>query len=153
MASLLFDPNNPKRSRLVTYDVVAILFVIGFFILQNTKGSNPNDFVTFSNDGYFSVLDANGIDHRISYADVTNLTYVDTPVDLGEPINGGTEKKFRSGLWHCDAYGDYYALLSEKVGTYFVVETAEETFVINFESEENTEALFKAFQKAVEEAK
>lgn len=153
MASLLFDTSNPKRTRWVTYGVVAILFVIGFFIFRNSGGTDPNRFVTFSNDGTFSVLDGNGMDHRIRYSDITELFYVETPVDLGEAIQGGTEKNFRSGLWHCEAYGDYYALLSEKVGTYFVVKTAEETFVINYESEENTEALYKAFQKAVDEAK
>lgn len=137
------------RAKYISYAIIAAVF-IGVTAYSLINQSAINNRFAFSGEGGIILSDSQGGVTEISFADITSVALVDAP-DYGEPVAGNTVNGVQEGLWQSDMFGEYIASVSKKITNCVVIRTNEATYVINFESNTATSAIYEAITKEMKQ--
>lgn len=95
-----------------------------------------------------TVTDPDGTVTVLPFDTVTGISLVDG-VAPGMAVSGGIEDRCRYGIWETKEYGTCRFLTNITVDPCIVIETETIPWVINFESSENTKALYDSILEAL----
>jgi len=89
----------------------------------------------------------------VLYEDITSVSLVSaSSLDYGTMTADGHEgKKYKSGIYENEEFGTYSLFVSTSVDNAIILKTADTACVFNFESEDNTEAVYNALCKLLSE--
>ena len=74
-------------------------------------------------------------------------------LDLGKYVSGTETKHYKFGVWDNPQFGEYNLSIYVNVARYIVVETSDQIYVMNFESEDATDSFYKAFLELLQTKK
>jgi hypothetical protein len=126
------------------FGVCLLIGVIVYFLTQDVEGISID-----VKDDMLSLSYSSGDSFEFRYADILSVTEAQH-LDLGKYISGTDTKRYQFGVWENDEFGKYNLCIYSTVSRYIVVETSNDVFVFNLESEEATDSFYKAFQEMIE---
>lgn len=133
-----------KKGKIVVTIVlwVAVIAVLSFFMkpVKNTS--------CVAEEERLLVTGRSGYELPIVYQEVTRIEYREE-LDYGSLLDGVGDGKEKSGQWENDEFGQYLLCVNAKVKPCIVLHTAEQTMVINFESQQSTRALYDALVEQI----
>lgn len=121
--------------------LVIILAVVLLPNLSLFRDASQNA-MTWSPDK-LTVTDPDGTVTELPFDTVTGVSLVEG-VSPGKCISGGVEDRCRYGLWETEALGKCRFLTNITVDSCIILETDNIPWIINFESQENTKALYES---------
>ena len=74
-------------------------------------------------------------------------------LDLGKYVSGSETGRYKFGVWDNPQFGEYNLSIYANVARYIVVETSDQIYVMNFESEDATDSFYKAFLELLQTKK
>ena len=121
---------------------VAVIAVLSFFMkpVRNTSCT--------AEEGRILITGRSGYELSVDYEKVTAIEYRQE-MDYGALIDGVDDGKEKSGRWENDELGQYLLCVNAKVEPCIVLRTAEQTMVVNFESQQSTRALYDALVEQI----
>lgn len=146
-----FDFKDPRRQRKIT--VITVLLVVLAGIIASYIRSDGEDpgYLTFHNEGYLSMRDALGAKADVYYADITDIRFL-TETDYGKAVDGAlVDEVYRLGRWNSGELGSYLSCTDMRLTACIWIQTEQDVYVINYLSDETTEALYGAILRAREE--
>jgi len=84
----------------------------------------------------------------INDKDIISIEYTDT-FDQGSMVSGTVDDSILYGIWKNAEYGEYKLAINEKIDSYIVVTTTEDTYVFNYENEDTTISFFDVYYERV----
>ena len=99
-------------------------------------------------EGRLLVTGRSGYELPVIYEKVTIIEYREE-IDFGTLIDGVDDGKEKSGRWKNDEFGQYLLCVNAKVNPCIVLHTEEQTIVINYESQQSTQALYDALVEQI----
>ena len=99
-----------------------------------------------------SITDPGGEVFTIRYADVTSLT-LETRSDFGRCLSGESRRNWTYGIWENGDWGTYRLLAAAGVDRCIVFQTAQMCYVLSYESDRTTEALYEQLLPIVDRAR
>ncbi|MCD7812742.1 MAG: hypothetical protein LUH20_01585 [Lachnospiraceae bacterium] len=135
------SPQNLTKYRSL---LLPLLIIIIYTIYQFVGGGAAADFAW--SETSVTVICPDETEFTIDYADVTSLELC-TDANYGTCISGNDSGSAYYGTWENDLWGTYSLCVTQSIGNCIVMQTDDATFVINYESEEITSALFEEIQK------
>lgn len=87
------------------------------------------------------ITDPSGTVCTIHYADVIDTELTEHP-NWGTCISGGSTSFWHYGQWENETWGQYTLCASTEPSLCIVMHTAEETYVLSYESDKTTAALY-----------
>ena len=100
---------------------------------------------------YCVITDSEGKETVITYAEMESITFVEQ-ADYGEPVDGlttGVFAKHMEGTFRSEMFGEYTVCGDPKIVCAIRIQTAENVYVINMESDESTARLYEAMIERV----
>lgn len=139
---------NQNRGRLMAIFLVALLFAIGIFqVLSGSSG-----FVTAEVDeAHLGVCGTYGDTVFVELSTITDVRIVDS-FDFGTCVEGKEVGGTVSGIYSCDAYGQYSVHAYTNVPAYIIVTHPEGVLVFNCSSESLTESMYTKLTEAIAKA-
>ena len=121
---------------------VAVIAVLSFFMkpVRNTSCT--------AEEGRVLITGRSGYELPVDYARVAVIEYRQE-MDYGALIDGVDDGKEKSGRWENDEFGQYLLCVNAKVTPCIVLHAAEQTMVVNFESQQSTQALYDALVEQI----
>lgn len=144
-----FDRKDPKTQRLLTGITVILVILVGTISSFLKSDQESASYLTFHNEGYFTIKDESGDAADVYYKDMTSVQYVEAP-DFGEPDGGSTVGDLRLGQWSSKQFGTYRNCTKMDLETCVWIQTPNGSYVINYESDSTTQALCQAILEAQE---
>ena len=138
---------NPKGHRTFTVLTVILVVVVGLvssFLTNDQEDSGP---LRFNSKGFLSIQDVSGAVFDVYYTDMVEVTYMETP-DFGTENGGSVLNNVRLGQWHSSQFGSYINCTDTEVPSCLWIQTKEQNYAVNYESDETTQSLHKAILKA-----
>ncbi len=129
-----------KRALFTNTAIILILFLIP--ALTMFRGADASAFQW--EDDHLQISCPDGSSYTVAYADISEMR-LEEALDFGECVQGGTEKRFRYGLWRSNELGEYVACAREDFDQCIVLVAGETTYVISYESKDTTAELFRSF--------
>lgn len=99
-------------------------------------------------DSQISFSDANGGTVHIPFTDILSAELLNDP-DFGEPVSGTTMQDIRVGVWNSSTLGTYTAYANIRIPNALLIRTADDIYIINYESEETTAGICENLQKVI----
>lgn len=116
------------------------LFLVIVVSLASWIGKESDVKLDWSDTGVLAA-DPDGNVYTVSYADVTSVQLMECG-DFGRCISGQQTKTCICGTWKNELWGEYQICADPRVGLSIVFRTSENLFVLNYESNETTAALY-----------
>ena len=139
-----------KRNNNLNLIIMAVIF-IGFILYSLIgKGKGAGAGLRFIDDGLV-ITDSEGKETVITYAEMESITFVEQ-ADYGEPVDGlttGVFAKHMEGTFRSEMFGEYTVCGDPKIVCAIRIQTAENVYVINMESDESTARLYEAMIERV----
>jgi hypothetical protein len=126
------------------FGVCLLIGVIALFLAKDVEGIS----IDVKNDT-LSLSYSSGDSFEFRYADILSVTETQD-LGLGKYVSGTQTKSYWVGVCENDDFGKYNLCIYPNVARYIVVETSNDVFVFNLESEEATDSFYKAFQEMIE---
>lgn len=98
-----------------------------------------------------TITDPAGDSFTILYADVISMTLEDCP-GYGVCVSGENQNRWVYGTWENDVWGVYRLVATPDVVRCIVFQTAQTYYVLSYESDKTTEALYEQLVPIVEAA-
>lgn len=95
------------------------------------------------------ITDPGGSTFTIRYADVTAMELTEHP-HYGTCLDGGKSSSIHYGLWENETWGRYTLCASDQTTLCIVLRTAEEIYVLSYESDAITTALYESLTEFIE---
>ncbi len=135
-----------KKQR-YTYILVLILLVgVTTFTYLFKGNDSTTGRITFSNDGYMTIISSTGVRETIRYDEVTSAAFYSNP-DYGTPAGGTETGSLLEGLWCSKAFGEYTASIDKSIGCCVFIRTTEKAYAVNLESDRVTKSFCEALIK------
>lgn len=130
--------------------IIAVAIFIGGIVYALFGGSG---FVTNDcGDTAVTVSVPNGYSYTVNYEDIQSIELIDMP-ELGECIDGGSEKKISYGVWKNELWGNYTACVSERFASCILITCKDGShYIFTSEIESSTEPFYQSFVEFVQEA-
>jgi len=137
---------NPHLVQNITrlFGVCLLIGVIAYFLTKDVERISVS-----VQDDQLSMSHSAGDSITIRYQYILSITEAQD-LDLGTYISGTQTKSYRVGVWENEEFGKYNLCIYANVSRYIVVESSNDVFVFNLESEEATDSFYKAFQEMIE---
>ena len=134
-----------RKGKTVIYIVVwiAVLAVLSLFMKPAKITSCA------AQQGNILVTGRSGYELPITYEEVTTIEYREE-LDYGTLIDGVDDGKEKSGQWENDELGQYLLCVNAKVKPCIILHTSEQIMVINYESQQSTQALYDALLEQID---
>lgn len=134
-----------KKGKMIIYIMLwlMVLAVLSLFI-KPVKTTN-----CIVQEGSILVTGRSGYELPILYEKITDIAYR-REMDYGTLIDGVDDGREKSGQWENDELGRYLLCVNAKVKPCIIVQTKEQTIVINYESEQSTQALYDALVEQID---
>ena len=131
-----------KKGSMLSFLVlwIVVIAVLSFF-MKPIPGTSCK-----AQDGSLLVTARSGYSLTVVYDELTSAEYREL-MDFGTMVDGVDDRREKSGIWHSDELGSYQLCVNPKVTPCLILRTADEVFVINFESKDATKALYDAIRK------
>lgn len=126
--------------------LVIILAVVMVPSLSLFRDASQNA-MAWSSDK-LTVTNPDGTTTELPFDTVTSVTLLEG-IAPGQRVSGGIEDRCRYGVWETEAFGQCQFLTNITVDRCILIETENIPWVINFESEENTQALYESVLEAL----
>ena len=126
------------------FGICLLIGVIAYFLTKDVEGISVS-----VQDDHLSLSHTAGESMTIRYEDILSVTERQA-LDLGKYVSGIETDKYRFGVWENNELGKYNLCIYANMARYIVVETSDDVFVFNLESEEATDSFYKAFQEMLE---
>lgn len=124
--------------------ILAIMIVISVFSLIHSE--NAVDF--HWTEDLLQITDPNGNSYSIIYSDVVALELLERP-NYGACVTGRETSSWLYGTWENDQWGSYTLCASSGTSMCIVIRTDEGIFVLSYESDEITSALYESLSEFV----
>lgn len=136
-----------RKGKTVIYIVlwIAVLAVLSLFMKPAKITSCA------AQQGNILVTGRSGYELPIIYEEVTAIEYRGE-LDYGALIDGVDDGKEKSGQWENAELGQYLLCVNAKVNPCIILRTREQTMVINYESQQSTQALYDALLEQIDPA-
>lgn len=128
-----------RRRRKYSNMLVILSIMIVISIVSFVRGEKAVGFDW--SEGSVQITDPGGTSYSIVYADITDIKLMEHP-NFGTCISGGKTHSWLYGVWENETWGRYALCASTTPSLCIVMYTAEETYVISYESDDITSALF-----------
>lgn len=148
-----YSMKNPRQQR--TFTVITVILVVIAGVVPSCLRSDGEDpgYLSFHNEGYLTIRDASGTAADVYYADMKEVVFFEE-ADFGTADGGEiVEETYRLGRWNSPQLGSYLSCTRTDVAACVWIRTDQDSYVINLESGETTQALCRAIVKAREERK
>lgn len=142
-----FSEKSPSKQRLFTAVTVIAVILAGIAASFLRGGGEDPAYLTFHSEGYLSIKDESGAVTDVYYTDMTAVDYVQSP-DFGTPEGGSIAEDTRLGQWRSPQFGSYRSCTQTGLNSCIWIRTAEGAYVISWESDDTTRALYQAIEKA-----
>ena len=116
--------------------LIAIIVIVTIF---NTVQSGNSANISFG-ENELSITTASDEVFTMDYEDVISIELVSS-LDFGNSAGGNIVNNIRSGKWENSSLGVYTAYCSTKIDSCIVLKSLDQTFVINYESNDTTAIL------------
>lgn len=128
---------------------ILTLFIVIFAICSSFGGQKT--LIPLLEETKFSMTDLEGNVHSFAYADIKNIELRKglSNFNRGELIDGIETRTYFSGTYSNDEFGEYQLLVKRKISTFIVVYLPEKIIVLNYESDDTTEMLYKSFTEDI----
>jgi hypothetical protein len=140
--------NSDQKKRITRILGICVLVGIIVYLLLARRDSIS---VAVQGD-YLSLSYSAGGTFEIKYKDIHSVTEIQD-LELGNYVSGSQTNQFKFGVWKNSRFGEYDLCIYTNVTRYIVIETKDRTYVLNFESADATESLYKAFQELLQTKK
>lgn len=128
-----------------------IVVVVAFAIFSTVRGGTST-YLDFG-DAALTVTGPENFSYVIDYDEISSIDLVDE-FDPGTMISGGATRKYQWGIWENQAYGEFTLCVSKRIDNALIISLANgETLVINYESEDTTEALLGLINNLINNSK
>lgn len=121
----------------------SIALCIAFFAVLSVFMKPVKNTSCAAQAGQLVVTGRSGYSLAVVYDEITAIEYREE-MDYGTSIDGVQDSKEKSGLWENSDLGQYLLCVNAKVTPCLVIQTREQTMVINYESKKSTQALYDA---------
>ena len=128
-----------RRQRKYSNMLVILAIMIVISIASFVRGENAVGF-DWKEDSV-QITDPGGTACTIRYADITDIELMKHP-NFGTCISGGSTSFWHYGKWENETWGQYTLCASTEPSLCIVMHTAEETYVLSYESDKTTAALY-----------
>jgi hypothetical protein len=129
--------------------VVVVLLVVVLAYLASTRTEEIS--ITIKDD-YMSLSYSSGASFEIGFMDILSLMEAQD-LELGKFVSGSETGRYKFGVWNNPQFGEYNLSIYANVARYIVVETSEQIYVMNFESEDATDSFYRAFLELLQNRK
>lgn len=136
-----------KRTMIASIALWLVVIALLAFFMKPTGNTRCT-----AQEGRLSVTGRSGYELSFTYEELTAVEYREE-LDFGSRIDGVDDSREKSGRWESGELGQYLLCVNAKVKPCIVLRTAEQTFVINYESGKSTRALYDALLEQVGAAK
>lgn len=126
--------------------ILAIMIVISVLSLIHSENTVVFDW----SETQVQITDPDGISYTIVYSDVVSLELMERP-NYGTCITGKETSSWLYGNWENDVWGSYTLCASTGSNLCIVACTADEIFVLSYESDNITSALYESLAEFVAE--
>lgn len=133
-----FHLNKNQKIRLIGW-LVLLVFVILYVIMTDRERIS-----VAIKDEILTCSFSSGETFDIKFEDVLSVAEIQN-FEPGRFVSGSETTHFRVGVWENDQFGIYRLCSYRDVTRYVIVETQDDYFVINFESENATASFYEAF--------
>lgn len=132
-----------RRTRKYTNMLVILAIMI---VVSLVSCLHQNHVVGFDwTETQVTVTDPAENSFTVVYADLTSVT-LETVSGYGTCLDGGKAEGFYYGQWENDQWGRYTLCASTQTDCCIVMRSAENTYVISYESDEITESLYESIR-------
>jgi hypothetical protein len=127
---------------------VTLIVIVLFYTVWYMKGDNYSITVGID-DQYIGVTATDQEATFIPLETVTNVVMTEE-FDPGDCADGLTEDTLYYGKFHNTSLGDYQLCINPEVHTYIVIETTQDTYVINRSSDRVTKDDYEQIRETLE---
>lgn len=129
--------------------LVAVLVV--FTLITSVRGQTGVS-INFGDDT-LDLTGPNQFSCSIEYDKIKSLSLIEL-TEIGEPVNGDSNRRYQWGTYANDAWGEYTLCISKKIESALLITLQTDDHVVfNFESEDTTTALLDMFNDLLESHK
>lgn len=128
-----------RRQRKYTNMLIILAIMIVISMVSFAQGENAVGFDW--TESSVQVTDPSGRSYTIAYADIIGLELIEHP-NFGTCLNGGHTSSWLYGEWENETWGRYTLCASTNPSLCIVMYTAEKTYVLSYESDKITSALY-----------
>lgn len=133
------EEERQRRQRKYTNMLVILAIMIVISIVSFVRGENAVGFDW--KESSVQITDPGGTSCTIHYADVTDIELMEHP-NFGTCIRGGSTSFWHYGQWENETWGQYTLCASTEPTLCIVMHTADKTYVLCYESDKTTAALY-----------
>jgi len=142
------NPDLLQKTKRILGVVVALLVVV----LAYLASTRTEEISVAINDDYMSLSYSSGASFEIGFKDILSVTKAQD-LYLGKFVSGSETGRYKFGVWDNPQFGEYNLSIYANVARTIVVETSDQIYVINFESEDATDSFYKAFLELLQTKK
>lgn len=143
------EEERQRRQRKYTNMLVILVIMIVISIVSFLQGENAVGFDW--TETRVQVTDPGGAVYAIAYEDITELELMEHP-NYGNCITGGETVSWLYGSWENEIWGQYTLCSSTAPSLCIVMHTAEQVYVLSYESNDITSALYDSICQFLENA-
>ena len=129
------------RNLLILLAIMITVTVVSFLRSENAVGFQWTE-------TQMQFTDPGGSSHTILYKDILSLELAEDP-DYGSCISGRKTSAWRYGTWENQDWGRYTLCANTSTGICIVLQTQDGTFVLSYESDDITTALYDYFLSCI----
>ena len=141
-----------KRSKARNrFDIIfCILFVVGVMFYREIAEDNSAHMVIGANA--ISITAADESKREVAFDEIESVALHDdfSDFDKGELVTGNEARTGISGTFRNEQFGEYGLYVTPKYKNYIVMETQEGVIVFNYESREDTVAVYNLISELME---
>ena len=141
MKHKISEEERQKRQRKYTNMLIILAIMIAVSIISFMRDENAVGFDW--TETQVTVTDPAENSFTVVYADLTSVT-LETVSGYGICLDGGKAEGFYYGQWENPQWGRYTLCASTAPNLCIVMRTAETTYVLSYESDEITSALYES---------
>lgn len=126
-------------------DVILCFVIVGIVLLFQMGGDNRVISLGRSDDaGQLTVVGLDGTEHVLVFSRLSSVELLSglDGFDRGEQLNGEMTKRFISGRFRNETYGEYELQVMSGLDRYIVARGADGVLIFNYESDVTTEELY-----------
>lgn len=128
-----------------------IIILVAFTIFSVSRGGTSTHF-DFGDDQLIVNAPEN-YTYVVDYDKIDSVAFIDA-FEPGTLVSGNETRKYQWGTWKNEAWGEYTLCVSKKIDNALLIShSGGELLVINYESDETTEALHELFHKLLADHK
>lgn len=143
-----FSSQTPRQQRMLTAITVILVMIAGVVSSQFRSDGEDPGYLSFHNEGYLTIRDANGTSADVYYTDMEDVAFFEE-ADFGTADGGVVaEEVYRLGRWNSPQLGSYLSCTRTDIPACVRILTDQDVYVINLESRETTQELYNAILKA-----